>query len=173
MKTRADLYGREATSLLRDITMYHVLTKEQVFRLYPGNRDKIENLLFYLTKQGRIYQMDDFYCVSPDCMKELDRSLLAAIWVLSDFIDQTEYHTVGDYPAKIIFFANGEVYEIVHAIQGKEILLSNVLADTGEDPPKYLVIVDEPEQIGQLNIPNVGGYCTVSPEGDVQYYQKE
>lgn len=153
--------------------MYRVLTKEQIFRLYPGNRDKIENLLLYLTKQGRIYQIDGFYCASPDCVKELDHSLLAAIWVLADFIDQTEYHTAGDYPAKIIFFANGEVYEIVHAIQGKEILLSNVLADTGEDPPKYLVIVDEPEQIGQLNIPNVGGYCTVSPEGDVQYYQKE
>ena len=30
MKTRSDLYGREAASLLRDITIYRVLTGEQI-----------------------------------------------------------------------------------------------------------------------------------------------
>ena len=56
MKTRAELYGREAAMLLRDITMYHVLTKQQLLRLYPMQQGKIEKLLSYLTKQGRIYQ---------------------------------------------------------------------------------------------------------------------
>lgn len=51
MKTRADLYGREAVGVLRDIAMYRVLEKEQLLRLYPGKRAKIENLLTYLTKQ--------------------------------------------------------------------------------------------------------------------------
>ena len=45
MKTRAELYGHEAVGLLRDITMYRVLEKEQLLRLYPGKRGKIENLL--------------------------------------------------------------------------------------------------------------------------------
>lgn len=110
MKTRADLYSHEAVGLLRDITMYRVLEKEQLFRLHPGKRDKIENLLTHLTKQGRIWLVDGRYCASPDCAEQVDRGLLAAIWVLADFIDQVEYHSVSDFPAKIIFFAEGEVY---------------------------------------------------------------
>ena len=32
IKTRAELYGQEAKSLLRDITMYRALTEERVLR---------------------------------------------------------------------------------------------------------------------------------------------
>lgn len=120
MKTRADLYGHEAVGLLRDIAMYRVLEKEQLLRLYPGKRDKIENLLTYLTKQGRIFFVDGRYCASLDCAEQMDRGLLAAVWVLIDFIEQVEYHSVSDFPAKIIFFAEGEVYEIIYVEQGKE-----------------------------------------------------
>ena len=45
MKTRTELYGKEAKSLLRDITMYRALTEEQVLRLYPGKRETMKNLL--------------------------------------------------------------------------------------------------------------------------------
>ena len=173
MKTRDKIYGREAAALLRDISMYHVLTEGQLLRLHPGKKDKIQNLLAYLVRQNRAWQVDGYYCAAPDSAEDMDRGLLAAVWVLADFADQVEYHSVGDYPAKIIFFADGEVYEIVHAAQGKEVLLSHVLADTGEQPSRYLVLVDDPEQITQLQIPNVNGYCTVSPAGEVQYYQKE
>ena len=173
MKTREQIYGQEATSILRDITMYRALTEEQLLRLYPGKRSKVQNLLTYLTKQGRIWHIDGLYCAAPECAEDVDKGLLAAIWVLADFIDQVEYHSVGDYPAKIIFFADGEVYEIVHAAQGKAVLLSHVLADTGEQPSRYLVLVDDLAQIAELMIPNVNGYCTVSPAGEVQYYQKE
>ena len=173
MKTRAQIYEREAAALLRDISMYHVLTEGQLLRLHPGKKDKIQNLLAYLVRQNRIWLVEDCYCAAPDSMEDMDRGLLAAVWVLADFIDQVEFHSAGDYPVKIIFFADGEVYEIVHAAQGKEVLLSHVLADTGEQPSRYLVLVDDPAQITELMIPNVNGYCTVSPSGEVQYYQKE
>ena len=173
MKTRSDLYGQEAASLLRDISMYRALTEEQLLRLYPGKREKIKNLLAYLVKQNRIWYTEGLYCAEPDGVEELDRGLLAAVWVLADFIDRVEYHSVGDYPAKVIFFADGQVYEIVHAAQGKETLLARVLADASEEASCYLVLVDEPEQIEQLQLPHVSGYCTVSPDGEVQYYQKE
>ena len=56
MKTREQLYGKEAAGLLRDISNYHCIRREQVYRLYP-DKDKavMDNLLFYLTKQGRIF----------------------------------------------------------------------------------------------------------------------
>ena len=173
MKTRAQIYEREAAALLRDISMYHVLTEKQLLLLHPGKEDKTRNLLAYLVRQNRIWQVDDFYCAAQDGMEDMDRCLLAAVWVLTDFIDQVEFHSVGDYPAKIIFFAGGEVYEIIHAALGKEVLLSHVLANPGEQTSSYLVLVDDPEQISELLIPNVNGYCTVSPDGDVSYYRKE
>ena len=173
MKTRTELYGKEAKSLLRDITMYRALTEEQIIRLYPGKRETIKNLLSYLTKQDRIYYIDGLYCPTPECAEDVDRGLLAAVWVLADFIDRVEYHSVAEYPAKIIFFADGEIYEIIHAAQGKDTLLSYVLSSAGEHPSRYLVLVDDPGQIEQLQIPHASGYCTVSPEGDVHYYQKE
>ena len=150
MKTRTELYGKEAKSLLRDITMYRALTEEQVLRLYPGKRETMKNLLSYLTKQDRIYYIDGLYCPTPECAEDVDRGLLAAVWVLADFIDRVEYHSVAEYPAKII-----------------------VLSSAGEHPSRYLVLVDDPGQIEQLQIPHASGYCTVSPEGDVHYYQKE
>lgn len=180
MKTRAQVYGRDAAGLLRDITMYRVLTEEQLMRLHPcksaGSRDRVKKLLGYLVRQQRVWlcgENKEYYCAAPDALEERDRGLCAAVWVLGDFMEQVEYHSVGDYPVKIIFFADGEVYEIVHAAQGREVLLSHVLSDAGEQPSHYLVLVDDPAQIGELQIPHVSGYCSVSPEGEVQYYQKE
>ena len=103
MKTRAQSYGQEAACLLRDITMYRVMTKEQVLRLYPGKREKVQNLLAYLVRQGRIWECEEYFCAAPECAEDIDRGLLAAVWVLADFIDRVEYHSVGDFPAKIIF----------------------------------------------------------------------
>lgn len=173
MKTREQIYGREAAALIRDISMYKVMTEEQVLRLYPGKEDKIRNLLSYFVRQNRIWLVDGCYCAAPDSMDNMDRGLFAAVWVLVDMIDRVEYHSVGDYPDKIIFFADKQVYELVYAEKGKEILLSHVLADPGEDSPRFLVLVDDTSQIPKLNLPNVNGYCTVSPEGEVQYFKKE
>ena len=179
MKTREQIYGREAAAILRDISMYRVLTEEQILRLHPCKRareqDKIKILLAYLVKQQRVWLSEDgrYYCATPDALEDMDQGLFAAVWVLADFIDQAEFHSVGDYPAKIIFFADGEVYEIVHAAQGREVLVSHVLSSPGEQPSRYLVLVDDASQIAELQIPNVNGYCTVSPDGDVSYYRKE
>lgn len=173
MKTRTDLYGQEATSLLRDIAMYRVLTKEQLLRLYPGKRNVIETLLSRLVWQCRIFEENGLFFATPECAENIDRSLMAAIWVLTDFIDRVEYHAVGDYPAKLIFFADGTVYEVIHAAQGKETLLAHVMSGKSNETSRYLVLVDDIEQIEELHLPNVSGYCTVSDTGEVTYYQKE
>lgn len=173
MKTRGQIYSQEAASLLRDISTYKAMRGDQLLRLYPRREEKIKNLLSYLTKQGRIVQEGDTYFASPGCADHVDKSLLAALWVLADFADRVKYHSVGDFPAKIIFFADDEIYEIVYAEQGRETLMAHLLGSAGEEPSNYLVLVDRPEQIAELDLPNVCGYCTVSPDGEVQYYQKE
>ena len=173
MKARDKNYSQEAAALLRDISMYRALTREQVLRLYPGKRDKINELLIYLTKQQRLLYEEGLYRAAPGHDGKVDKALFAAVWVLVDFIDRVEYHAIGEFPAKVIFIADGQIYEIVHMEPGKEAMLSQVMGRHEEDPPHYLVLVDDPEQINGLELPNVCGYCTVSPGGDVQYYQKE
>ena len=101
MKTRDQIYAQEATSLLRDVTMYQVLKKEQILAMYPGKEKKIENLLAYLVKQGRIYRNGEYYLAQPDGDKNIDHGLMAAVWVLIDFIDRVEYHSSGDYQSDI------------------------------------------------------------------------
>ena len=173
MKTRGQIYSQEAAGLLRDISTYKAMKEGQLLRLYPKREGKIKNLLSYLTKQGRIVQKGDTYFASPGCVNHVDKSLMAALWVLADFANRVEYHFVGDFPAKIIFIADDEIYEIIHAGQGRETLMAYLLGSGGEKPSHYLVLVDDQEQIAELDLPNVCGYCTVSPEGEVQYFQKE
>ena len=61
MKARDQLYSQEAVGLLRDISMYRALTREQILRLYPGKREKINELLIYLTKQERLLYEEGLY----------------------------------------------------------------------------------------------------------------
>ena len=55
MKTREQVYGKEAADILRNITTYHYIRHDQFLRLYPGKEDKIANLLSFFVKQGRKY----------------------------------------------------------------------------------------------------------------------
>ena len=56
MKTREQIYGQEAASILRDVAMYKALTEEQLLRLYPQKESKVKNLLAYLVRQGRLHR---------------------------------------------------------------------------------------------------------------------
>ena len=135
MKTRAQIYEREAAALLRDISMYQVMTEGQLLRLHPGKKDKTRNLLAYLVRQNRVWQVDDFYCAAQDSLENMDRGLLAAVWVLADFIDQVEYHSVGDYPAKIIFLRMERSMRSSTRPRGKKSCCPMCWLTPGSSPP--------------------------------------
>ncbi len=173
MKTREQIYGQEAASLLRDITMYRSLLKSQLLAMYPGKADKVAALLNHLVRQGRIVydQARDCYCTDTD--GQVDAGITAAIWVLIDFIDEVEFHSISDYPAKLLFFAAGEAYEVIYVGLSQEALINQVWPSQEEHPPRRIVLVDKPEQIPLIQIPSCSGYCTVSPEGKVTYFKKD
>ena len=175
MKTREQIYSNEASDLLRNITMYKTLTEEQICRLYPGKEAVIKNLLTHLTRQGRVYRNPDNGRVSAsaDCDANIDYGMIAAIWVLIDFIDKVEYHSVCDFPVKIGFFADGELYEIIYVPFEQEILMAHALTGKNETPARRIVLVDRAEQIGDIDIPNTTGFCSVTPDGTVRYYKLE
>ena len=173
MKIRDQNYSQETAALLRDISMYRALREGQLLQLYPGKQAIIRKLVANMSTPHCIVYADVLYFPAPGRPDHIDFGLLAAVWVLVDFIDRVEYHSVGDFPAKLIFIADSEVYEVVHMEAGREALLSQVMGRKEEKPSHYLVLVDSPEQINGLELPNVCGYCTVAPNGTVEYYQKE
>lgn len=129
MKTRAEIYGNEAAALLRIVTMYPGLNMQQLLCFHPGKEEIIKTLLSHLQKQGRIFQTDTGGYFPSGWAAKSDNSLIRAVWVLLDFIGQVEYHAPGDFPVKLIFFANGELYEIVYAASGQEALINHALRD--------------------------------------------
>lgn len=84
-----------------------------------------------------------------------------------------EYHTVGEFPAAILCFANGELYEIVPIPQGKEAMICQLLRQPQKDTGKRIVVVEDTAQIEVLDIPQTAGFCTVAEDGTVSYYKKE
>ena len=174
MKTREQIYRQEAASLLRDVTTYHCAKGEQLKRLYPGKESKIEHLLNYLVKQGRIFHRGDkdIYFDNPNA--EIDSEMLAALWVLADFGDKYEYHSTDAYPTKIVFFADGETYEIIVVpIEKSGLILHALSLRKDGDSGKKILIVEDTSCIDQIDLDD-GIFCTVDIEsGEVQYYKKE
>ena len=171
MKTRAEIYGNEAAALLRIVTMYPGLNMQQLLCFHPSKEEIIKTLLSHLQKQGRIFQTDTGGYFPSGWAAKSDSSLIRAAWVLLDFIGQVEYHAPGDFPVKLIFFANGELYEIVYAASGQEALINHALRDDRSGGHR-IILVDNPEDIRRIDCPGISGFCTVDAAGQVHYFKK-
>lgn len=172
MKTRAQIYGKEAAGLLRATSLYPGLLEEQLCRLYPGKEATARVILSKLEKQGRVMRAEGGWFMYGSDTRSADAGTRRAVWVLLDFIEQAEFHSSSDFPVKVIFFARGEVYEVIDIPAGQETLISQALRQSREEPGRRILIVESPQQIAGLDIPGVSAYCTVSEDGTVSYYQK-
>ena len=173
MKTRAEIYGQEATELLRLVSMYPGILEVQLLRFFSGKESRTKNLLSHLKKQGRILKQENGgYIPSGHRASSQERDTVKAVWVLLDFIEKADFHSVSDFPVNLIFFAGGELYEIISVPAGLEMLITRALRNDEENTGRRIVVVDSPEQIPVLEFPNISGFCTVDGSGHVTYYQK-
>ena len=160
--------------MLHNISLYPGLTEEQLFRFFPDKEATAKVLLSHMLKEGRIfYSKNGRYYANREAQNGADKDLSRCVWVLLDFIDQVEYHTVGEFPASILCFANGELYEIVPIPQGKETMICQLLRQPQKDTSKRIVVVEDTAQIELLDIPQAAGFCTVAEDGTVSYYKEE
>ena len=118
MKTRAEIYGNEAADLLRIVTMYPGLSEHQLLCFHPGKEDKSTALLSHLVRQGRIFHNDSGGYFPAGSPPKTDQALVRAVWILLDFIERADYHAPADFPVKLVFFADGELYEVAYAATG-------------------------------------------------------
>lgn len=174
MKTRAEIYGQEAAGLLRTVSMYPGVLRSQLCRFYPGREEKTGTLLSYLERQGRIIQAEagGYFLYGRESASP-DHGLIRAVWVLLDFIGRVEFHSPGDFPVKLLFFADGELYEVIYAAAGRETLITQVMVKHGDSGGRRIVLVEEPEQITAIDFPGISGFCTVGGSGKVSYYKKQ
>ncbi len=99
--------------------------------------------------------------------------MLSALWVYADFADRAEYHSAGEFPVKILFFADATAFDIIYVPEGRETLI-NCASEQLDDESKRLVIVETVEQIDLLDIPNTAAYCLVNlHSGEIQYFTME
>lgn len=156
---------------------YRVLRTEQIYACFPDKeRRVVANMLSFLRRGGQLVSdpSGDFVALNrPELKKGLDEKVIAAFWVLLRFGRQAEYHARADYPAQIFFFSEGAEYEIVYSPYGNEAMLSAVFARREPDDTHFLVIVESPEQIEALDIPQADWFCTVEGDGTVHRYIQE
>lgn len=173
MKTRDDLCG-EAALLIRILTNYHAVTYEQALLLFPKKPDAMKSLIKNLRKQQRVFfdEGRGLLCDRPESADSPDYGMIAALWVLLDFKKAVAYHTGGDFPVKIHFFAQDEAYEIIHVLPGQEALMNHVLSFTPKESVNRLVVLEEESQGSLIKIPNVVAFCLVGQDGKVSYYRK-
>lgn len=170
MISRRELYGKEAAELLRVVTTYRCLLASQLYRLFPAREGAAHKMLVHLQRQRRItLNSETGLCAAGK--QEPDAGMIAAFWVLLDFIERVEYHTAGEFPVKIDFFAGGEAYEVIHVPLESEMLVSHALKNLKGQTAGRLVLIEREEQIKDIDVPNTAAFCTVSPIGAVQYYK--
>ena len=174
MKTRKDIYGKEATQMLNYVTLYHNIRKEQLIKLFPkSKREVIEKLIFHLQNNRRI-----FYNRSTDIIYDSDDyktniETIYCLWIVCDFIDKIEFHSSSDFPVNIVFFGEDELYEITYIPENKEAMFEHAF-NSIELNGKRIIVLENTEQITKINIPDVTAYCIVNDDtGKVKYFKSK
>ncbi|MFG6320221.1 MAG: hypothetical protein K1W41_01360 [Lachnospiraceae bacterium] len=174
MQHRNQQQESHLSEIIRLLSTYRALSLFQLEALYPElTRQKLLLLLKKLEKTGRLTLMSERNLVlyKGDCVP--DPSTLAAFWVLLDFREDITYHTASDFPVTLTFYTQSDAYGIIHIPEEKEILMNHALSVYKEDSPRRIAVVDNAGQIPILDFPGITAFCTVTPDGKVQYYRKQ
>ena len=174
MQHRNQQQESHLTEIIRLLSTYHTLTLLQFEAFFPElTRQKLLVLLKKLEKTGRLTLIPEKGLVlyTENCVP--NPSILSAFWVLLDFREDITYHTASDFPVTLTFYTQSDAYDVIHIPEEKEILMNHALSAYKEDAPRRIAIVDHAGQIPLLNIPGTAAFCTVTPDGKVQYYRKQ
>lgn len=174
MQHRNQQQESHLSEITRLLSMYHALSLPQLGRLYPElTEPKLLLLLKKLEKAGRlVFGPDGEYALyTKDCVP--NPSTTAAFWVLLDFREDITFHTASDFPVTLTFYTQSDAYDVIHIPEEKEILMNHALSAYTEDSPRRIAVVSHAGQIPLLHFPGIAAFCTVTPDGKVQYYRKQ
>lgn len=160
--------------IIRVLSLYHCLELRQLIGLFPSIPvPSLLSLLRRLQKQGRILLQDDAVKCLPE--KEPVDCMSKAIDVLLDFFPEVTYHSPGEFPVTLTFFAREEGYEVISLPEGKELLVIHALSlqHRPVDGCQRLVVLADQRQLDKAcRLPDIAAFCLVS-DGQVQYLKKQ
>ena len=174
MNLKPKEHEKHLTEIVRLLSMYQSLTFFQFAKLFPElPEEKLLTLIRRLEKNGRlIYLMDESLLLwSKDC--EANPATIASFWVLLDFQSDIIYHTVSEFPVTLTFYTQTDAYDVIYVPEEKEMLINHALSANSKDAARKLVIIERPGQIPKIHFPGIAAFCTVTKDGQVQYYRKQ
>lgn len=171
MYTRASLTC-DMSVILDTLSRYNTLLVRQIYKMFPAKEDVIKRAISNYIKSKRFYISSDgrYISISPESV--CDEKVIKAFWVLLDFYDKVEYHTAGIFPVQINFFLDSEMYEIINIPYGQEAIVQVAISEAKE-PAKRILIIDSLEQIPNIHVENIAGFCLITEEGETSYYKYE
>lgn len=175
----ATLRGREELQddkikMRKIISEYKALKLEQ-FKMVLKNREPrlVNAIITMMVSDNTLYLHGDFCCTKDDLNHYYDADRIKAFWLVLDSLDDIRYHQLIEYPGRIRFMTDKDTYDVVVAHKGDEKVINMYYKNFSDESIKYIIIVDNVEQISDYNFENIFAYCTVSEEGKVTYYRNE
>ena len=166
-------------SLHHMITIFGVMTKEQVMTYLNVTQEKAHQVMTVFRRLNRGYLEENHKCIAKEKM-------YAGLFskALEVYLDFYKNGTAGDvYPSRNPFVAcsfSGKeghvIYEIVQIPYGEETLANDLLKTPwdGTTGPfverRRVVLLDDTKRWKFVDIPDVFAYCVVSDSNQVSYY---
>ena len=173
--------------IIDTIRQYQCIPKKLLFKLFCNgcydyvndkNAKHLQRVLTRLVNEKTIeYNGDrDAYSV-PLFSEEINRDLIKALWVLTEF--DVKEHYAGENLVLIIFMTRqGELYEIVHLSSKTYRIVMTAINRNVEkrDMPKRIVIVDNDDEADKISDEilqkiNCVSLCTVDNDGHIESYE--
>lgn len=168
---------------LRELVQkYNVLYKRQIYALFEktDRGQFVGRALKNLEKDHYLFidQEAQLVAASEEGYTAWERGAVQSFWALLGIMDQkkVEEHFLApkeEYPVRIIFVGDGELYDIVYVAEEDIQLANQMFARKRIEGCGHIVVVEKPEDIAGIQIPDVIGYCTVKEDGSIEYYRKD
>ena len=78
-----------------------------------------------------------------------------------------------DFPVRLLFISSQELYDIVYVDTGSLKLVNGLYREGRRPAESHIVVLEDGNLIGQVQIPGAIGYCVVKEGGVVEYYRKK
>lgn len=171
---------KEMLELKKLLLDYRVLLSAQVYAYFNYKQPSVmKNMFITLQRDSQVVFSSDGERIARNPIEledGFDPKVIAAFWVLLFCKDGTtiNYHSRCDFPSQLCFFVDGTDCEIVYVAKGDEALINTAFSHPIDDTTHYIVIVEDPDQILQIEIPRCLWFCTVDSEtGKLERYVQE
>lgn len=178
MENKQKTVEREVKELIQK---YNALYKEQIYEYFAkDNREQfVGRALKVLEKERNIYIQQEckIVAVNEASYDARDYGTIQCIWALLGIMDQkkVEEHFLAakeEYPVRIVLVGDGEIYDILYISEAEVSLVNNLFERKQIDGCGHIVVVENPEVIATIQIPDVVGFCMVKEDGEIEYYRK-